>query len=253
MTTKAEVRVFDDGLALAQAAAGLVVASAQEAIAARRIFRLALSGGSTPRSMHRILRQPDHASQIDWSLVQIFWGDERCVPPDDPDSNYRMAAETLLNHVPVPKSNIHRMRGELPPQQAADDYQSQLANQFGLTPDKTGQPFPVFDLILLGLGTDGHTASLFPGSDALEEQQRWVRAVPHDQPPEPLVPRVTITLPVIQSARQVVFLVSGQDKASRLAEVLSPPGSEPLPAQLAKPFEGTLIWLVDRAAAAQLA
>jgi 6-phosphogluconolactonase len=252
MATQADLHIFEDRQALARGAAGQVVALAQKAIAARNIFCLALSGGSTPRPLHKILCRPDQVEQIDWSKVQIFWGDERCVPPDDPDSNYRMAVETLLKHVPIPADHIHRIRGELSPQQAADDYQEQIAAQFGLTPSETGQPFPRFDLILLGLGPDGHTASLFPGSEALEEKHRWVSPVPHDQGPEPLVPRVTLTLPIIQAARQIIFLVSGEDKANRLAEVLAPIMGKPLPAQLAKPSHGRLLWMVDRAAASGL-
>ena len=252
MATRADLQIFDDRLAMARAAAGQIINLAQKAIDAHDIFRLALSGGSTPRPLHEVLSQPDHSGQINWAKVQIFWGDERCVPPSDTESNYRMAVETLLDHIPIPASHIHRIRGELPPQQAAADYQQQMAEQFGVAPDETGQPLPRFDLILLGLGPDGHTASLFPNSQALEENSRWVTWLPHDQGPEPLVPRVTLTMPVIQAARQVIFIVSGEEKASRLAEVMSPSKGKPLPAQLARPTDGNLLWMVDRAAASGL-
>ena len=252
MATKADLQIFEDRQLLAQAAAGQVAAAARKAIAQHQPFRLVLSGGSTPRAMHHVLSQLDYVEQIDWPLVQIFWGDERCVPPEHPDSNYRMAEETLLQHIPIPAGNIHRIYGELSPQQAAADYQRRMAELFNLKPDESGIPFPHFDLILLGLGPDGHTASLFPGSDALAEKHLWATGVTHDQPPEPLVARVTLTLPVIQAAHQIIFLVAGGDKANRLAEVLSPAVGEPLPAQLATPSNGKLLWLVDRAAAAGL-
>lgn len=252
MAAKAELRIFENRLSMARAAAGQVIALAQKAIEAHGVFRIALSGGSTPRPLHEALSQPEHRTQLNWGKIQFFWGDERCVPPSDPESNYRMAVETLLEPVQIPAVQVHRIRGELPPQQAAADYERRIAEQFGLTPDESGQPLPRFDLILLGLGPDGHTASLFPESKALEEKHRWVTWTPHEQGPKPLVPRVTLTLPVLQAARQIIYLVSGEDKAMRLAEVLSPPGSMPLPAQLARPTKGGLLWMVDQAAASRL-
>lgn len=252
MATKADLQIFDDRQALARGAAEQVAAIAKNTIAQHQTFRLVLSGGSTPRAMHQVLSQPEYSEQIDWPHVQIFWGDERCVPPDNPYSNFRMAKETLLQHIPIPAGNIHRIYGELPPQQAAADYQSRIADQFNLKPDQDGGPLPRFDLILLGLGLDGHTASLFPGSAALAEKHLWVTGVPHNQPPEPLVARVTLTLPVLQAAHQVIFLVAGEDKAHRLAEVLAPATGEPLPAQLAAPRDGKLLWMVDREAVAGL-
>lgn len=252
MATKPEVQIWPDRQTLAQAAAERFILLAGRRTVQNKLFRVLLSGGSTPRAMHQILSQPDYSGQIDWIQVHIFWGDERCVPPDHPDSNYRMAVETLLKHVPIPADNIHRIFAELPPQIAAEDYQSTLSTHFKLAPDKTGRPVPRFDLVLLGLGADGHTASLFPGSKAVAEKQAWVTSIPHDKPPEPLVPRVTITLPVIRAAIQVLFLVAGSDKAERLKQVLGPASTPPLPAQLAKPTNGKLLWMVDRAAAAQL-
>jgi 6-phosphogluconolactonase len=176
--------------------------------------------------------------------VYIFWSDERCVPPGLPDSNYLMACLALLDPARVPARNIHRIPGELEPLRAAARYEAQLRQFFA------GDGLPRFDLILLGLGEDGHTASLFPGSPALHEQERWAVAVEHTTPPPPLVPRVTLTLPVLNAAAHVIYLVSGANKAERLAQVLhGPVALEPLPAQLVSPANGALLWLVDRAAA----
>jgi 6-phosphogluconolactonase len=171
--------------------------------------------------------------------VHFFWGDERCVPPNHADSNYRMVAESLLNHVPALAENIHRVQGELAPSQAAEHYEAELRAFFGET--------PAFDLILLGLGEDGHTASLFPGSPALAESVRWVVAAQHTSPPLPLVSRVTLTFSVFNAARQVLFLVSGAGKAPRLAEIRR--GVPDLPAARIRPASGDLLWLIDQAAA----
>ncbi len=235
-----------DAAALAEAAADLFARLAAEAIAARGRFNVALSGGSTPRVLHARLSAPDakRAARLDWTRVHVFWGDERCVPPDHPDSNYRMARETLLDRVPLPAANVHRIHGELPPERAAAEYERALRAYFG------DGSLPRFDLILLGLGEDGHTASLFPGSAALGEAARWAVAVPHSDPPPPPLPRVSLTLPVLNAAAQVVFLVSGAGKAQRLAQVLRRPG-ESLPAGRVHPTGG-LLWLVDAAAAQDL-
>lgn len=247
-----EIQIYPDKQTLAQAAAERFILLVRHAISGEQVFRVLLSGGSTPLAMYRLLGQPHYASQVEWHNVHFFWGDERCVPPDHPDSNYRMASESLLNHLPIPATNIHRMRGELPPQLAAAEYERCLVKHFQIDPDQNGRPAPRFDLILLGLGTDGHIASIFPGSKAETEDRAWAISIPHDRPPEPLVPRITVTLPVIQAARQVLYLVAGSDKAERLAQVLAPPGDRPLPAQLARPLNGNLLWMVDRAAAARL-
>ncbi|MEP7200349.1 MAG: 6-phosphogluconolactonase, partial [Chloroflexota bacterium] len=182
-----------------------------------------------------------------WSRVHVFWGDERCVPPDHADSNYRMARETLLDHVAIPAGNAHRIRGEAEPAVAADEYARELHAVVGNTS-------PRMDLIFLGMGDDGHTASLFPHSPAIHETTRWVVAVAHATPPPPLVARVTITPVVINAARQVAFLVAGAGKAERLRQVLSEPYQpDELPSQIVKPSDGELLWFVDTDAAKYLA
>jgi 6-phosphogluconolactonase len=180
---------------------------------------------------------------VDWARCFVFWGDERATGPDSPDSNFRMANETLLSHVPLPQENIYRIRGEEPPEQAAAEYEQQLRAFAG------GDALH-FDLVLLGLGTNGHTASLFPQSLALEERERWCVSV---WVPELNANRITLTAPLLNDGLQVVFLVAGADKAHVAAEVLRGP-YEPdrLPAQLIRPSSGTLLWLLDDAAAADL-
>ena len=230
---------------LTRQAAELFVAKAQQAIAVNGHFSVALSGGSTPRSLYAHLAEPDVASRIHWETVHLFWGDERCVPPEHTDSNFRMVSETLLEHIAIPAQNIHRIQGELQPSEASAQYEHELYDFFEGTPR--------FDLILLGLGDDGHTASLFPFSPALQEQTRWVVAVSHETSPSPLVSRVTLTLPVINNAQNIVFLVSGARKASRLAEILNAPAKfHELPAQAVRPNDGERLWLIDKAAAVDL-
>jgi 6-phosphogluconolactonase len=236
------VKVVSDSSTLATAAADLFIAKAQAAIDRGNRFTVALSGGNTPRELYSRLATPDLASRVKWEAVHLFWGDERCVPPDHPDSNYRMVSETFLSKVPIPTVNIHRIHGELISDQAAIQYENELRTFFGDSPR--------FDLVLLGLGDDGHTASLFPSSPALHERNHWAVPVPHATPPPPFIPRVTLTPVAINSARQVVFLVSGGTKARRLAEVLEIPSSFPtLPAQMIQPEQGELLWLIDKSAA----
>lgn len=228
---------------LADYAAGLFIEAAQTAINAHHRFSAALSGGSTPRQLYARLAQSDLVSRVNWDAVHLFWGDERCVPPDHPDSNYRMVRESL--RVPIPEENIHRIHGELASELAAEEYENKLRSFFTETPR--------FDLILLGMGEDGHTASLFADSPALKESARWAVAVAHETPPPPLVPRVSLTLPVINNAQDIVFLVNGAGKASRLAEILNEPEkNNGLPAQAVRPNDGELHWLVDTTAAARL-
>jgi len=256
-----DVRIYPSPGTLAQAAAELFVLSAAETLAHNRRFRVALSGGSTPRLAYQRLAQLSNqpfiqledsaGSKLDWNRIHIFWGDERCVPPDHPESNYALARENLLSRIRIPVENIHRVHGELPASAAAEAYQQDINNHFGPRPGEPGGPS--FDLVLLGMGLDGHTASLFTGSPALHEAQRCAVAVGHHTPPPPLFDRVTLTLPVLNAARRVVFLVSGVEKAVRLAQVLlqSPtPGS--LPAAQVQPTNGELIWLVDQDAASHL-
>jgi len=235
----AEIRTYPEAASLARAAAEHFVTLATAAIAARGQFVVALSGGSTPRTTYALLASDEFAARVDWPRVRVFWGDERCVPPDHPDSNYRMAREALLDKVPIPTENVHRMRGELPPDQAAAAYQAELEAVLGAG----GR----FDLILLGMGADGHTASLFPGTAALREQARWVVAYYVDRL---AAWRVTLTPVAINAAAHVTFVVSGAGKAERLREVVTGPYQpDVLPAQIVRPTDGRLLWLVDVAAA----
>jgi len=230
--------VYPDGAGLALAAAAHFVELAAQAVEDRRRFTVALPGGSTPRATYSLLASTEFAPRVDWARVQVFWGDERCVPPDHPESNYALARETLLDHVPLPEGNIHRIRAELDPRRAAALYQEELEAVLGTE----GR----FDLVLLGIGADGHTASLFPGTLALEEKTRWVV----ENYVESLSAwRVTLTLPVLNTARQVTFLLSGAPKAETLARVRA---GERLPAALVHPPPGRLTWMVDTAAASQL-
>ena len=245
-----EVEVLPDLRSLAERAAERFIHLAGEALRTLRQaqgetsgrFTVALAGGSTPQQMYTQLAR----AQVDWERVHFFWGDERCVPPGHADSNYRMAEEALLSHISIPTWNIHRIPGELPVKEAAQVYEEALHRFFS-------NETPHFDLVLLGLGGDGHTASLFPGTPAIREKSRWVAAVIHNIPPPPLVNRVTLTLPILNAAAQVLFLVSGAEKAERLAQVLHGPFQpDLLPAQAVKPVNGAVRWLVDQTAAAKL-
>jgi 6-phosphogluconolactonase len=241
------VRTYVDLNALADAAAQVFVDAATSAIKAKGSFFVALSGGSTPRTLFSMLAQPPYHDQVNWSRAHIFWGDERCVPPTDPESNYRMAREALLFHVPVSSHQVYRMPGEAAdPNAGAALYEMALRRAFALAP---GQ-LPRFDLILLGMGPDGHTASLFPHTAALGVTNRLVVANRVDKLN---TTRLTLTYPVINAAALVVFLVAGADKADALAAVLQGPRQpEELPSQGIAPANGAVLWLVDRAAAAGL-
>ncbi|HEY7355870.1 MAG TPA: 6-phosphogluconolactonase [Ktedonobacterales bacterium] len=229
---------------LAHRAARRFYEAAERAIAdpLRGRFLVALSGGSTPRALHQAL-VAHYRDLIPWERVQVFWSDERCVPPDDPDSNYRMARETLLEHVPLPAENIHRMPGERGDYDAAAaDYEAEMRQVFGVPPDVLLR----FDLILLGMGPDGHTASLFPGTAALHEASRLVVANQGQKPPPQ---RLTFTYPLLNSARQVMFLVAGADKAEALRDVLSGQATiDERPSVGVRPADGEVIWMVDREA-----
>jgi 6-phosphogluconolactonase len=236
------IHILKDPIEIADYGAELFTSEAQAAIVSRNRFSVALSGGSTPQALYARLASPEFSERIPWKAVHLFWGDERCVPPGHADSNYHMAFESLLTRLPIPAGNIHRIQGELPSPDAAARYEGELRAFFGKEPD--------FDLVLLGLGDDGHTASLFPGSPALSESVRWVVDVEHTTPPLPLVSRVTLTFGVLNAARRVVFLVSGAGKAKILAQVLR--GRLSLPAARIQPEHGELLWLVDQAAAGGL-
>lgn len=231
-----------------QAAADSLVACAAAAIGTSGRFRLALSGGSTPRRLYSLLASEP---RVDWPRVHVFWSDERCVPPASPQSNYRMAREALLDRVPLPEANVHRIHGERDALSAAAAYERELRQTFSAPEGSPSlDPGRRFDLVLLGLGEDGHTASLFPGTAALRETARWVVAQEVDAlPPR----RITLTPPVINAAAEVAFLVSGPEKAAILEQVIEGPyRPRELPAQLVAPRAGRLRWLADAAAAGSL-
>jgi len=233
------MQIYDDGERLSQAAAELFADQASKAVAARGRFCVALAGGNTPRQMYHQLTLPPLREQIPWAQAHIFWGDERCVSGDDPRSNSRMARELLLDRVPIPGTQIYPMDCAENPEGAAGRYQSRLREFF--QPEE-----PRLDLILLGLGKDGHTASLIPGTQAPDEKLRLVTEL--RKPGEDFA-RLSLTAPMINLARVVVFLVSGKSKAGILQQVRTgPPGR--FPAQLINPPGGKLYWLVDKAAAA---
>jgi 6-phosphogluconolactonase len=240
-----EIRTFPDDGALTRAAAGEFARLGAEAVAAGGGFSVALSGGSTPRGLYSLLAEDDSfRDRVPWERAHLFWGDERLVPPDHPDSNYRAAREALLSRIMVPPENIHRIRGEAPDAASAAQEYDDLLRRFFRTPEGG---FPRLDLVLLGLGTDAHTASLFPGGPELRETRKF--AVP-SRAPRPVIDRITLTPPVLNAAACVLFLVSGEEKAPALREVLE--GAEDpdrLPAQRIRPRSGRLVWLVDRPAA----
>ena len=239
------VQIVPDPAHLAQRAAENFVALSAAAIEKRGRFLATLSGGNTPRAMLSLLASPAIAAQVDWGGVHVFWGDERCVPPDHPESNYNMARQTLLAHVPIPDGNIHRMQGELDPLQAAASYEA-LLHSF----TQGGRPFRC-DLIYLGMGEDGHTASLFPGTAAIHEKQRWVLAHYVEKMG---MWRITLTPHVINAAAHIRFLVQGSGKAETLQQVLMGPRQvDRFPSQVIHAGSGDdLLWLVDRAAAQKL-
>jgi 6-phosphogluconolactonase len=245
-----EISIHPDRESLIREAANVIVDLAASAIQEHGRFALALAGGDTPRPVYARMADPAQARRVDWARVEVFFGDERSVPPDDSRSNYRMVREALLDHVRIPSTNIHRIRGEDEPEKAAAEYEAVLRRRLG---DERGRDGPApgsLDLILLGMGDDGHTASLFPGTPAVMEQARWVLA----QFVETLqMWRVTLTPVVINASRNVLFLVSGAGKAEMLRQVLEG-AEEPLlrPAQVVRPSQGRVRWLVDAAAAARL-
>jgi len=229
------IEIFPDAEALALHAADVLAMAAQEGAAARGRFAVALSGGETPRALYRMLARQQFSQKVPWRRVQLYWGDERCVPPEDPASNYGMARESFIKHVPIPAANVHRMLGEDDPQAAADAYEKELRDL--AAKDRPPSGVPVFDLVLLGLGKDGHTASLFPHSEALTVEDRF--CVPTTAPDG--------------AARRAWFLVTGADKAGMVAEVLEGlrvPNA--VPAQGVAPVHGKLTWFLDEAAAAEL-
>jgi 6-phosphogluconolactonase len=230
---------------LSHEAAQYIVRIATESITTHGRFTIALSGGTTPRKLYGLLGSEPYRSQIDWTLVHIFWSDERCVPPDSEESNYHMAHEVLLSKISIPAVQVHRMPADMPDRNAApQEYENEITRLFGT------DGIPNFDLIQLGMGPEGHTASLFPHQAALHEQQRLVVPVSVPKPPPD---RLTFTPPLLNAARNVLFLVAGSDKADALHAVLEGPyNPDEYPAQIVRPPDGEVTWMVDTAAAAKL-
>lgn len=234
-----ELYIFADAGDLYADAAERVAGAGESAVEADGRFALLLAGGQTPRRLYALLGSAEYGDQLDWARTHLFWGDERAVPLSDPQSNYRMVAGTLLSRISVPEANIHRIRTELAPDEAAIQYESALCEFFGGP--------PCFHLALLGMGADGHTASLFPGSDALREEQRLVVVTSQGG-----TQRITLTLAALNAASQVLFLVTGAAKAPALAAALEGPPDPDLPAALVRPASGRVVWLADSAATAYL-
>jgi 6-phosphogluconolactonase len=243
MENPAKILVFDTAEQLALAAAERFVEDAHEAISEHDRFSVSLAGGNTPRRVYELLAT-EFRDRIHWSGVYLFFGDERCVPPDHIESNYRMVYNTMISKVAIPPKNVHRIIGERDPNESARLYEIQLRTFFA------GLSWPRFDFVFLGMGEDGHAASLFPGSDALEEKSRWVVAVnPQQEGPA----RITLTLSVFNHAADILFLVTGKDKARRVAEVLrGTHGHQPVPAQLVDPVNGSCAWFLDKDGASEL-
>lgn len=239
-----ELRTYPNAEELITAAADAFVEFAEYFIDERGHFTVCLSGGSTPKAMFELLASEDYASKVEWDKVHVFWGDERTVPPDHADSNYRMAYEALLKYVPIPETQIHRMEAEIDLEEAVANY-TQI-----MRPPLLGSHIPIFNLIWLGMGEDGHTASLFPFTPAVHEKEAWVVA----QHIEKLDTwRMTLTPPVINAAEYVIFLIAGKTKAEIFQKVLQ--GTQKIslyPAQVVAPTSGKLIWMVDEAVAANL-
>lgn len=232
------VTILPDIDAISHEAAGIFIYLSKECIASRGRFAVALSGGSTPKKLYALLASDRYRDNAEWGKIHFFWVDERCVPKESESSNFRVAFDHLISRIAIPDGNIHRMKGEYGPEKAAQDYEDELKNFFGAG-------LPVFDLILLGMGEDGHTASLFPGSKSLDEKERLVIPVYTEK-----MNRVTLTLPVLNNARHILFLVSGQSKMLVLNDILADNEKRKnCPAGLIYPVHGDLMWLIDEAAA----
>ena len=243
-TGQAQLRVFPGPTELARAAAAELLRRGRRAVRRRGAFDVALSGGRTPTALYEALASGTAARSGLWRHVHVFWGDERVVPPEDPASNYGTAWKAGLRRLRLSAEHVHRVRGETAdPRHAAVVYENELRSRF------PGALWPRFDLVVLGLGTDGHTASLFPGSDALDEKERWTAAAEGRNAPRP---RVTLTLPVLNNAAAVLFLVAGSGKAEALASLLSADHHSAVPARRVRPPRGDLVVFADRAAAANL-
>jgi 6-phosphogluconolactonase len=243
---KPEIIICSDVDELNRKAAAQFVELANDAIARAGRFTVALSGGSTPKALYSLLALAAYRDRTDWQRVHLFWGDERCVPPDHAESNFRMVEEALLSKIQIPGKNIHRMAGEKEASEAAGDYESELRNFFALGARK----LPRFDLILLGLGEDGHTASVFPGSTALTEQEHLVATTYVEKLK---AHRLTLTLPVINNAARVSFLIAGASKAAVVKNLLGPDSeSFDYPAGRVRPSDGQLTWFMTKDAAGRI-
>jgi len=241
-----DIRIYDTLSVAVRALADQIVQISERAIGTRGRFTIALSGGETPRILYRLLATEEYTSRIEFMSWHVFFGDERCVPPDNDESNYHMARQSFLDHVPIPVGNIHRMHGEIEPDLAARAYEDLLRDFF----TRRGETRPRFDLVLLGMGAEGHTASLFHGSPALAVEDRWVMA-PYVEPLG--THRLTLTAKAINAAARIFFLVGGSAKAEALARAIRPPASadEALPVHAIHP-DGELRWYVDQSAARRL-
>lgn len=235
------ILVLSDPSAVANEAAGRFVAAARSALADRGVFSVALAGGATPKAMLELLAEEPFRSRVKWDAVEIYFGDERCVPPDHPESNYAMAHAALLSKVPIDPAKIHRMRGEIEPNEAAREYGLLLKKNF---PDKG------IDLVLLGMGDDGHTLSLFPGTAAVDEREHRVVANCAEHSTTGRSWRITMTAPFVNTSGAILVCVTGAKKAARVAEVLEGPRDpQRLPIQLIEPASGKMVWLLDTGAA----
>lgn len=239
------IAIYPDIDTISQQAAAYVVRIAREAIVTRGRFTLALSGGGTPKKLYSLLATEPYMSQIDWQLVEIFWSDERCVPPDDPECNYRMAQEVMLSRLSIPVAQVHRMPADRADLDAASlDYTREMQRVFSTN------GIPEFDLLQLGMGPEGHTASLFPHQPSLRETQRLVMPVSVPKPPPD---RLTFTPPILNAARNVLFLATGADKADALQAVIEGPfNPDEYPAQIVRPPNGEVTWMVDSAIAQKI-
>lgn len=236
-----QIQAFPNLEAISHKAAEIFLNFSRSSLQSKKSFMVALSGGSTPRKFYYLLGCTPYCRQIEWQRIHFFWVDERCVPPDHEQSNFKTVYDTLLSRVPVPREKIHRIRGEENPEEAAREYEEVMKTFWGKN------DIPAFDLIVLGMGEDGHTASLFPGAEALREEKRFAIPVYRKKPE---ISRVSLTLPVLNNASQILFLVSGQAKAKVLAEILGCGETKNhYPAGLVSPAHGKMTWLIDQYAA----
>jgi 6-phosphogluconolactonase len=244
MRLQPQIIVANEPSELARTAADIFTSTAKDCVTQTNLFTVAISGGSTPRDMHRLLAEEPYRSEIPWKKIHIFWVDERCVSVDDPASNFGLAKKDFLERIPIPVEQIHPMPGGSVPEEGARKYQEEMEKIFQMQE----RDWPIFDLIFLGMGKDGHTASLFPGARSPRTRDRWVRAVKGGNPN---VYRLTLTYDVLNRAKRVCFLVSGEEKASTVKTVLEDKEAR-LPAQKIQPVQGVLTWLLDRAASSLL-